>query len=397
MGGAMQENYLCTIAEKLPSNPFPPPAATMSAEPAFTTSAIVASTASASHVLKIDGYSRTKGLAVGVHLRSCSFHVGGHSWHLAYLPNGDCVERSDYISIYLVLDGTAPGTAGGGPVLAQFSISLLDRAGKPAPTYTRTGTTNQFSAPGAHWGFPGFIRREVLEKSRHLNLKDDSFCVRCDVTVVTEFRAEDAATIAAEAAAVPVFVGVPPSDLSRHLGHLLLNEQGADVRFRVDGEDFPAHRCVLAVRSPVFQAELFGTMKEASSEAPCVEIHDMRADVFKNLLHFMYTDSLPEPEEPHDEEALMAQHLLVAADRYDMERLKLICEDTLCRHIEVSNAATTLALAEQHRCQGLKDACFQFLKTPGALNAVMATEDFDHLAVSCPSLIKELMSKLAAR
>jgi speckle-type POZ protein len=371
----------------------------MSAEPEFTTSAIVASTASASHVLKIDGYSRTKGLAVGVHLRSCSFLVGGHSWHLAYLPNGDCAERSDYISMYLVLDGIAPG---GGPVLAQFSISLLDRAGRPAPTYSRTGTTNQFGALGAHWGFPAFIRREVLEKSRHLNVKDDSFCVRCDITVVTEFRAEDAASIAAQAAAAaaPAFVVVPPPDLSRNLGHLLLSEQGADVFFRVDGEDFPAHRCVLAARSPVFQAELFGTMKEASSDAQCaVEIHDMRADVFKNLLHFVYTDSLPEPEaeETRDEEALMAQHLLVAADRYDMERLKLMCEDTLCRHIEVSNAATTLALAEQHRCQGLKDACFQFLKTPGVLNAVMATEDFDHLAISCPALIKELMSKLAAR
>ncbi|CAL4924972.1 unnamed protein product [Urochloa decumbens] len=380
-----------------------------SGEPALTNSAIVASTASASHVLKIDGYSRTKGLATGVHLRSCSFRVGGHSWHLAYLPSGDIPERSDCISIYLVLDGVAPGTVGGGgPVLAQFSISLLDRAGRPAPTYTRSGTTNQFNGPGAHWGFPSFIRREVLEKSRHLNLKDDFFSVRCDVTVVTEFRAEDAASIAAEAAAAAAAasspasaVAVPPSDLARHLGRLLLSGQGADVRFRVDGEDVAAHRYVLAVRSPVFQAELFGAMKEASSSdsSQRVEIRDMRADVFRNLLHFIYTDSLPEPESGRDDDeaALMAQHLLVAADRYGMERLKLICEDKLCRHIDASNVATTLALTEQHRCQGLKEACFKFLRTPGVLNTVMATDDFDHLATSCPSLIKELMSKLAAR
>ncbi|CAN6318447.1 unnamed protein product [Urochloa humidicola] len=374
-----------------------------SIEPALTNSAIVAHTASASHVLKIDGYSRTKGLATGVHLRSCSFRVGGHSWHLTYLPSGDIPERSDCISMYLVLDGVAPGTVGGGgPVLAQFSISLLDRAGRPAPTYTRSGTTNQFNGPGAHWGFPSFLRREVLEKSRHLNLKDDFFCVRCDVTVVTEFRAEDAASIAADAAAAAAppapAVAVPPPDLARHLGQLLLSGQGADVRFRVDGKDFAAHRYVLAVRSPVFQAELFGAMKEASSS---VEIRDMRADVFRNLLHFIYTDALPEPEESserdEEEEALMAQHLLVAADRYGMERLKLICEDTLCKHINASTVATTLALTEQHRCQGLKEACFKFLRTPGVLNTVMATDDFDHLATSCPSLIKELMAKLAAR
>ncbi|KAL6643066.1 hypothetical protein ACP70R_021247 [Stipagrostis hirtigluma subsp. patula] len=369
----------------------------MSTDAAPTTSAIVATTAIGSHVLKIDGYSRTKGLATGVHLRSCSFPAGGYSWHLAYLPHGDCAERADSVSLFLVLDD-AP--AAGGPVLAQFTMSLLDRAGRPVPSYTKGSTLYQFAGPGAYWGFSSFIRRDALEKSRHL--RDDSFSVRCDISVVTEFRAEDAASSAASAAAAaaaPAFVTVPPPDWPRHFGDLLSSEQGADVRFRVGGEDFAAHRCVLAARSSVFKAELFGAMKEGA-EAHCVEIDDMRADVFRNLLYFIYTDTLPEPAEPkpgREEEALMAQHLLVAADRYGMERLKLMCEDSLCRHIDVSTAATTLALAEQHHCQGLKEACFEFLKSPGALDAVMATDGFDHLTISCPSLIKELMSKLAAR
>jgi speckle-type POZ protein len=243
-------------------------------------------------------------------------------------------------------------------------------------------------------GFNTFIRREALEKSRYLNLKDDSFCVRCEVNVITGFHAEDVASTAVAKAAAAACVRVPPPDLSRNFGELLRSELGADVRFRVDGEDFAAHRCVLAVRSPVFQAQLFGAMKEA--EHCWVEIDDMRADVFRNLLHFIYTDALPKPDEPQ-EEAFMAQHLLVSADRYGMERLKLICEDILCKHIDVSTVATTLALADQHRCQGLKEACFQFLKkSPGSLNAVMATDGFDHLANSCPAIIKELMSRLAA-
>ncbi|KAF8720548.1 hypothetical protein HU200_023804 [Digitaria exilis] len=212
--------------------------------------------------------------------------------------------------------------------------------------------------------------------------------VRPDVARL--FRAEDAATIAAEAAtsAARQSVAVPPSSLSRDIGQLLLSGQGADVRSPRIGS--------LAVRLPVFQAELFGPMKEATSEAgECVEIRDMRDDVFRNLLYFTYTDSLPDEPEEEGEEALIAQHLLVAADRYGMERLKLMCEDTLCRHIHISTLATTMALAEQHRCQGLKEACFQFLKSPVVLNTVMATDDFDHVATSCPSLIKELMSRLA--
>jgi speckle-type POZ protein len=47
---------------------------------------------------------------------------------------------------------------------------------------------------------------------------------------------------------------------------------------------------VLAARSSVFRAELFGPMKE-NSGGP-IEISDMESDVFKSLLHFIYTDSL---------------------------------------------------------------------------------------------------------
>jgi speckle-type POZ protein len=67
----------------------------------------------------------------------------------------------------------------------------------------------------------------------------------------------------------------------------------------------------------------------------------------------------------------MAQHLLVAADRYDLQRLKLMCEHKLCKCISISMATTTLVLAEQHACKGLKEACFKFLKSPGNLKAIM--------------------------
>jgi speckle-type POZ protein len=191
---------------------------------------------------------------------------------------------------------------------------------------------------------------------------------------------------------------VPPPDSSQHFGALLLGGKGADVRFLVAGESVAAHRCVLAARSPVFDALLFGPMKEGTAADNCIRIDDMVPQVFQSLLHFVYTDSLPETEGGDKEaSAMMAQHLLEAADRYAMERLKLICEDMLCRHIDVSTVATSLVLAEQHHCQGLKEACFEFLKSPKTLDKVMATDGFQHLAKSSPSVLFELMSKLAGR
>ncbi|KAE8770710.1 Speckle-type POZ protein-like protein [Hordeum vulgare] len=121
-----------------------------------------------------------------------------------------------------------------------------------------------------------------------------------------------------------------------------------------------------------------------------IEIDDMEADVFKSLLHFIYTDSLP--EKTH-EDVVTASHLLVGADRYDIERLKLICEEKLCNHIDTEMVATSLALAEQHNCHGLKEACFEFLASPSNLEAMIASDGYQHLKSSCPSALKELIAR----
>uniref|UniRef100_A0A0E0RB21 BTB domain-containing protein n=1 Tax=Oryza rufipogon TaxID=4529 RepID=A0A0E0RB21_ORYRU len=132
--------------------------------------------------------------------------------------------------------------------------------------------------------------------------------------------------------------------MHRHLGSLLSGGHGADITVQVGDETFAAHRCVLAARSPVFTAELFGPMGQNNKET--IHVHDMEPRVFEAMLHFIYNDSLP--KEDDDEVVAMAQHLLVAADRYGVERLKLICEDTLCSHVDASTAGTTLAHGAEH-------------------------------------------------
>ncbi|WVZ59023.1 hypothetical protein U9M48_009233 [Paspalum notatum var. saurae] len=334
-------------------------------------SAIVAGAVSGYHVLKIVGYSRTKDVPNGDSINSRQFLVGGRKWHVEYKPNGDTGESFDFISLYLYLDDTVPEA-----VKAMGKFSLLDQDGKPVPSYSKTTDFVNFSGK-KNWGFAKFINSEVLEKSEHL--KDDSFTVRIDVTVMKDVHTQD----------TPMVV-VPPSDMHRHFGDLLLSKEGTDVKFRVRGKTFSAHRSVLAARSPVFKKALFGPMKEGSA-TNAIPIDDMEAKVFGALLTFMYTDELPDFEE--EEESAMAQHLLVAADKYNLERLKLICEDKLCNHIDTGSATTILALAEQHNCCGLKQACFDFLSTSAALNTVMETDGFEYLTKNCPNILKELVSK----
>ncbi|KAF7011198.1 hypothetical protein CFC21_025529 [Triticum aestivum] len=166
------------------------------------------------------------------------------------------------------------------------------------------------------------------------------------------------------------------------LERMLKNGEGADVTFNVRHQLFNAHRCVLA-------AELFGPMKESKTEH--IKVDDMEPQVFEALLHFMYTDAMPDDDEDEGK-IVRLQHLLVAADRYGVDRLKILCEDKLHEGIDVDMVATTLLLAEQHHCKDLKEACIQFISSPrDKLSAAMATDGFKQLVASCPLLMEDIL------
>ncbi|KAL6654224.1 hypothetical protein ACP70R_007689 [Stipagrostis hirtigluma subsp. patula] len=321
------------FSRKREHKPSLPPAPTVDCG-GDSASTIAADMVTGSHELTVSCYSGTKVLGVGKYMSSASFSIGGHSWTIRYYPDGNTDEAAGWISVYLHFGGLDKSD-----VRARYSLSLLDHAGKPVPSYSKTSS-----------------QRPHLSGSLLLRI-----------------------------------LAAPSTDLHRDLGGLLAGGVGGDVKFKVGRETVTAHKYVLAARSSVFKAELFGQMKEKKSAR--IRIDDMEAVVFRAMLHFIYTDTLPEMEE--GDKIAMAQHLLVAADRYNLQRLKLVCEDVLCNFIDTSNAATTLALAEQHACHRLKDGCFKFLESKGHLKAVMATDGFKHLTCSCPSLLTELLTKVA--
>ncbi|CAL4986483.1 unnamed protein product [Urochloa decumbens] len=322
-------------------------AATAVGSKVTSASAIVADAVSGSHVLKIEGYSLTKGLGNGEVIKSSVFDVAGHRWLMEYYPNGYGSDNSGWISFYLNLEHPVATN-----VKASCKFSILNKM---------------------------YIEKKTLEESTYLN--EDSFSVRCDIVACKQFRAENTTQ----------FVTVPPSDMIQHIGSLLSSGTEADVVFLVGEETIAAHRLVLGARSPVFMAELLGPMKDKHTNQ--IQIEDIEPGVFKAMLHYIYTDSLPEMDK--DDVSAMAQHLLVAADRYGLQRLKLICEDRLCNFISTGTVAITLALAEQHGCKGLKAACFKFLKSPGNLKNIMDSDGFQHLTSCCPSLLSELLANVA--
>jgi speckle-type POZ protein len=352
--------------------------------PGCSKSTVVATadTETGSHVLTINGFSKIA-LGIGKSINSGTFTVGGHSWYIAFFPEG--AGRDDFshnygkcVSIFVYLD--QPRTYA--DVKARFQLNLLRPNGKPI-SWGNIRSEGPFILLGL--GTPRWGRQNYMHRTEFLShLLGDRIQIRCDVTVVSDTRLESTTSRS---------LAVPPPDLHRHLGHLLESRVGADVTFLVRGELFAAHKAVLATRSSVFMAELFGgNMKEKATSR--VQIDDMEPSVFRAMLHFVYTDSLPKMEQK--DTVVMAQHLLVAADKYSFERLKLMCENRLCSHIDLKTVATTMSLAERHGCSSLKEACVKFTMYRGNLKSLMKTADFEYLRRSCPALVNEFLAKVVS-
>ncbi|KAK1647759.1 hypothetical protein QYE76_065564 [Lolium multiflorum] len=361
-------------------------------------SSIVTREVTGFHNLKIDGYEALRKFPMDWSLTSQTFEAVGHRWKIKYMPRVGLF--NDYISLYLQIPDDERVQKQLNPV--SFKFSLLDQAGNLVPSSTREMTRCIFERKSKSKGFNYFIKYKDLEKSGCL--KDGCFSVRCDITLIeASFGREDedgvgddetengGSSVASTSAVV-----VPPSDLHKHIADLQSDWRGTDTAIVVGGEEFRAHRWLLAARSPVFAEELLASPKgKKDSGAHRIEINDMQPSVFKSLLRYMYTDALPVSTD--DDGVATARDLLGAANRYKLERLKLICEDTLWQRIDVNTVAGILAAAEQHQCRALKAACMDFIvASPQNMKDVMKTEGFEEIKTKFPTLLTELVMKKSA-
>ncbi|KAJ1272870.1 hypothetical protein BS78_06G235800 [Paspalum vaginatum] len=332
------------------------------------------------HDFKVANFSLLDGMGFGRYVSSSTFTVGARDWAVRFYPDGATAGCLGDVSAFLYCCSRDREAAGG--VRARFTLNLLERDGTMPQQGTNSYMKHTFTPASDNWGFINFIEKSRLQPGSPY-LDRDCLTIRCVLTVVVE-----SSTVGNDANSVVV----PPPSLHLDFEEMLNDGEGADVAFTVDGQLFHAHRCVLAYRSPVFRAELFGPLKEKATS--CIRIDDMEPSIFEALLHFIYTDRLP--DSCSDGRTAAMQHLLVAADRYGVERLRLMCESKLSEAIDVETVATTLALAEQHNCSQLQRACIGFMASPDMLGPVMETDGFRHLIASCPLVMKEILDKVSS-
>jgi speckle-type POZ protein len=275
--------------------------------------------------------------------------------------------RGEFVSIFLMLYNSANAKA-------IFDVSLLNRDGTPSSINVKRSVFVIHNKIPVGWS--RFVKRSDL-KSTYLSNGLVRFM--CGVIVVPD-------------SPMPMPLPMPPPDIGIHLGRLLDCAIGSDVTFIVDGEHFPAHRAVLAARSLVFEEELFGSMLDATM--PSITVHNIEPAAFRVMLRFMYTDSFPADNELGDSPTDMLQHLLDVADRFALDRMKLICSLKLTECISVDTVGSILVCAEMYNCPELKNKCLDFFAVEKNFKEAVFTDGFVILLQKCPSLAAELRRRV---
>ncbi|TVU42015.1 hypothetical protein EJB05_08397, partial [Eragrostis curvula] len=312
-----------------------------------TVSTSTAKTAPATHTFRIVGYSLSTGH--GEFIPSATFTVGGHKWCIRFFPDGDGPEFSkDYIAAYLHLVSVSS------QVKVAYDLRLLNQITGVSSSVFPWPMTSLFTSSYPTWG-----HQQVLEPKQAG--RDDCLIIECDITVVKELRVET--TVKATE------VEVPPSDMLDGLGARI----GGSSRHHIQGEgEARARDAVVGLQGRFVRANE-GERDDPNDRKHATGYFQVIAPLHLHGLVACYGGSY------EDENIETVIHLVVAADRYDMERMKVMCESILAKRLHVDNVATTLALADQHHCSKLKDACIEFISSSNGMNDVLASKGYVHL------------------
>ena len=291
-------------------------------------------------------------------------------WCLKLNVKGTDEEAEDYISLFLQMAAPSIQTK----VKTKFRLSILNAEGEQFHA-TKNEKICVFEKLKI-FGYTKFFKRDsLLDKSQGF-LSEDILTILCEITVSQD-------NVAVTGQSNPLQIKVANCTLSEDFGQLFEDQKLCDVILLVKGTELKAHKAILAARSPVFAA-----MFEHDMEEKCdgkVKICDFDADIIEEMLRFIYTGKTFNFDK-------MAEGLLRAADKYDLNRLKTLCEEELGTNLSIENASRLLIVADLCNANQLKNQAIDFINQNSAV--VKETAGFKTMFKSHPYLIAEAFRAL---
>ncbi|XP_064457083.1 speckle-type POZ protein-like [Ornithodoros turicata] len=241
---------------------------------------------------------------------------GKTMWRLRLYLRGQ-VRYDEYVYLQLVMMGAGTVEAKG-----RLWVVTADKTDK---TYAMD--IRKFSSQDLFQVYLGQMK-DLLDKSGSF-VTGDVLTLNCEVTTVEDYGYSCACT--------PKEPLQGPS-LADDFSAFLENFELSDMTLVAGGKTFHVHKAVLAARSPVFNAMFKHAMGEKLESH--VQLNDLTAEVVTEMLNFIYTDTVPNLSST-------AVGLLEAAEKYDIKRLKYMCEQELSSGLESDTVVDVLRLADR--------------------------------------------------
>ncbi|XP_074095242.1 speckle-type POZ protein B-like [Cotesia typhae] len=350
---------------------------------------------------------------------SCEFSTGaklGDTWKISiHMNNNNASELRDFISVYVQNMSDHVFNA-----KVKFFI-VNNKRQKLFINFFQY----LFSAK-AIWGFNGLVPKKWLLENRLEFLPEDTFTVYTVVTVFDDYEDRNALIVISENShespkektqenhkenlnknskrnliqnssenqkknfnqnsveiKSPKFYNSSKTSLSDDSERLYRSKKDTDVTIVVKGRRFPAHKIFLKMRSQ-FLAEMLSqgaTEKETKKD---FVLADIKPGIFEKVLRFIYTDRA-------DYLGNDAAEVLEAADKFQLETLKIICEESLSKSLNRENFIEIISLADRHFAKNLKNYAMEFFGT--IAEDIVKSYDFNKLENTNPYLALELFKK----
>ena len=300
----------------------------------------------------------------GESFRSPSFSVDvgdiKTEWQIDLYPKGKDIfdQVEDWVSIFL-------HSMNDFEVVAKFNISLLN-------SYEQNKAIIQIGLMkyGRDYkGCPKWIRSSEFLSIPSL-LRDGNLKLEVDLTVEVDDNSlrQDCVT-----------------QIIDQFTSLFTDEESSDVEISCGGQVFHCHKLILSTRSPVFRAMFQNNMKE--KETMKVAIEGIIPEVVAEMLKFIYTGTLSSNDltSPTD--------LFKAANQYQLDLLKKVCEKKLCNTVTIENCLEYLGLADLYQTPELKTVAFQFIARN--MTIIVKTEEYKDFLKNNLGLALEVTEAMA--
>jgi N-acetylneuraminic acid mutarotase len=161
---------------------------------------------------------------------------------------------------------------------------------------------------------------------------------------------------------------VPNLDLQQSLSKVCKRSLFSDVTLVAkDGQEFPAHRLVLASQSEVFEKMLTADMQEGNCGR--VVVPEASAEMLCVLLEYLYggTEQIS---------ADVVVELFQFSEQYGLQGLKLECKQRMHECLSVANVTVVAQIAILHGLSDLWEHAVSFTSSPKHQAEVFASESY---------------------